>query len=127
MKKSLVVGILAVGLLAGCASSGSKALRDHSEQTVATHIIEGETTKREVLQVFGSPMNTTFTDGGREIWEYSFADMSADAVTYIPIVNWLGTSSSGTQKKLTILFDDDVVSRYSMTESDVRTGTGLFR
>lgn len=125
--KKLALAAIFVGLLAGCATSGNDSLRDHNETTVSSYITEGQTTKSEVVAAFGSPFNTTFTDGGREIWEYAFSDISADAVAYIPVVNWFGTSSSGTQKKLTIMFDDEIVQRYSMTESDVRTGTGLYK
>lgn len=123
----LTLAALAVVLLTGCATSGNDSLRDHDEDTVTSYITEGETTKSEVMEAFGSPFNTSFTDGGREIWEYAFSDISADAVAYIPVVNWFGTSASGTQKKLTIMFDDEIVQRYSMTESDVRTGTGLYK
>lgn len=126
MKKLAMVAVF-VGLLTGCATSGNDSLRNHDERTVSSYITEGETTKAEVMEVFGSPFDTSFTDGGKEIWEYAFSDISADAVAYIPVVNWFGTSASGTQKKLTIMFDDDVVQRYSMTESDVRTGTGLYK
>ncbi|GED46449.1 hypothetical protein HME01_23010 [Vreelandella aquamarina] len=126
MKKLAMIAICAA-LLTGCATSGNDSLRDHDERSVSSYIVEGETTKSEVMEVFGAPYDTSFTDGGREIWEYAFSDMSADAVAYIPVVNWFGTSASGTQKKLTVMFEDDTVARYSMTESDVRTGTGLFK
>lgn len=125
--KKLAMIVICAALLTGCATSGNDSLRDHNEGSVSSYIVEGETTKAEVMEVFGAPYDTSFTDGGREIWEYAFSDMSADAVAYIPVVNWFGTSASGTQKKLTVMFEDDTVARYSMTESDVRTGTGLFK
>lgn len=125
--KKLAMAAVVAGLLTGCATSGNDSLRDHNETTVSSYITEGETTKSEVVATFGSPFNTTFTDGGKEIWEYAFSDISADAVAYIPVANWFGSSASGTQKKLTIMFDDEIVQRYSMTESDVRTGTGLYK
>ena len=125
--KKLAMAAVVAALLTGCATSGNDSLRDHNETTVSSYITEGETTKSEVVATFGSPFNTTFTDGGKEIWEYAFSDISADAVAYIPVANWFGSSASGTQKKLTIMFDDEIVQRYSMTESDVRTGTGLYK
>lgn len=128
MKKNTIGLLCALFVLAGCASSGNQSLKDHDEQTIGNYITEGQTTKSQVQNQFGSPINTTFTDNGLEIWEYSLSDMSADAVSYIPIVSLFGTSTSGTQKKLTVLFDEeDKVMRYSMTESDVKMGTGVFR
>ena len=113
--------------LAGCANSGNQSLKKETEQSVKTKITEGKSTKSEVKSVFGSPAETTFTDGGKEIWKYSFADVSADAVSYIPVVNWFGSSSSGTKKELVVMFNGEIVERYSMSESDHSTKTGLFR
>jgi hypothetical protein len=80
-----------------------------------------------VRNLFGSPLKTSFTDGGLEIWTYEFSNVSLDAVSYIPIVNWFGASASGTKKELVVLFDRaGVVQRYSMSESDVRQRTGIF-
>lgn len=114
-------------VLAGCAGTGNERLRAENEATVATKIVEGRTTKDEVRGMFGSPNKTSFTDSGLEIWNYEFAKVSADAVSYIPIVNWFGSSASGTKKELVVLFNESsVVQRYSMSESDVTTKTGIF-
>lgn len=123
-----LVGAALIGLiLAGCAGTGNERLRAESETTVAAKIIEGKTTKSEVREMFGSPGETSFTDSGLEIWNYEFAKLSADAVSFIPIVNWFGTSASGTKKELVVLFDEnDMVRRYSMSESDVTQRTGIF-
>ncbi|SHE75015.1 SmpA / OmlA family protein [Modicisalibacter ilicicola DSM 19980] len=114
--------------LAGCASSGNQSLKNETEYTVSAKITEGVTTQAEVREMFGSPMETSFTDGGSEIWEYSLADMKSDVVNFIPVVNLFGSSASGTKKDLTVLFDEnDVVHRYAMSSSDVSTKTGLFK
>lgn len=125
---TIIAAIAAFALLSGCASSGNQSLAKETEETVAQKITEGETRQSEVQGIFGSPMNTTFTDGGNEVWEYMLTDTALDPVSYVPIVNMFGSSASGTQKKLTILFDEnDVVRRYSMTTSDVDTKTGVFK
>ena len=77
--------------------------------------------------MFGSPLKTSFTDGGLEIWTYEFSKVSADAVSYIPIVNLFGATSSGTKKELVVLIDKTgIVQRFSMSESDVKHKTGVF-
>ena len=54
-------------------------------------------------------------------------NVTSDLVNYIPVVNWLGSSQSGTRKELVILFDRaNVVQRFSMSESKVKVKTGLF-
>jgi outer membrane protein assembly factor BamE (lipoprotein component of BamABCDE complex) len=130
MKKlAIAIVVTAATLaLAGCASTGNQSLKNETEHTVSTKITEGVTTQAEVREIFGSPMETSFTDGGREIWEYSLSDIKADAVNFIPIVNLFGSSASGTKKDLTVLFDEEnVVYRYAMSNSDVSTKTGLFK
>ena len=77
--------------------------------------------------MFGSPYQTTYTDGGLEIWKYQLDNLKADAINYVPIVNLFGSSMSGTRKELVILFNDDgTVKRNSMAESAVSTKSGLF-
>ncbi|XVJ71666.1 MAG: hypothetical protein HEQ39_00230 [Rhizobacter sp.] len=113
--------------LSGCASVGNETLRAETESSVQGKIVEGKTTKSEVRSIFGSPLKTTFTDGGLEVWTYEFSNVSADAVSYIPIVSMLGSSASGKKKELVVLFDSaGITKRFSMSESDVKQKTGLF-
>ena len=119
--------LLAVIGLSGCASVGNETLRTESESSVQSKLVEGKTTKPQVRAMFGSPLKTSFTDGGLEIWTYEFSKVSADAVSYIPIVNLFGASASGTKKELVVMFNkENVVQRFSMSESDVKQKTGLF-
>jgi outer membrane protein assembly factor BamE (lipoprotein component of BamABCDE complex) len=113
--------------LAGCASKGNESLRKETELSIGTKLTEGKTTKTEVRTMLGSPLKTSFTDGGLEISTYEFDNVTSDAINYIPVLNWLGSSASGTKKELVILFDRaNVVQRFSMSESNVKTKTGLY-
>ncbi len=130
MKNKVLASTLGLALalvLPGCMSSGNESLRKESEQSVSTKIVEGKTTKAEIKAIFGSPLKTTFTDGGLEIYTYELSKVSADAINYIPLVGLLSGSASGTKKELVILFDDKgVVKKFSMSESPVKTKTGIF-
>ena len=127
MKKYLFIS-LSFLIIASCGStSGNRVLLAESELSVDSKIIEGVTTQSEVKAMFGSPFETTFTDGGMEIWKYRFDNLDADAVNYIPIVNFFTQSYSGDRKELVLLFNDNgTVKRSSMAESDVTTKAGLF-
>jgi outer membrane protein assembly factor BamE (lipoprotein component of BamABCDE complex) len=126
IKKSFAAA-MALAVLTGCASVGNETLRAESESSVQKKISEGKSTKSEVRSMFGSPMKTSFTDGGLEIWTYEFSKVSADAISYVPLVNLFGASASGTKKELVILFDKSgLVQRYSMSESEVKQKTGVF-
>jgi outer membrane protein assembly factor BamE (lipoprotein component of BamABCDE complex) len=118
---------LAVLTLVGCASKGNESLRKETEFSIGTKLTEGQTTKAEVRKMLGSPLKTSFTDGGLEISTYEFDNVTSDAINYVPVLNWLGSSASGTKKELVILFDKgNVVQRYSMSESNVKVKTGLY-
>lgn len=128
MKNYLAITACAL-LVIGCAtgSGGNQTLKNESESSVTSKIINGVTTQSEIKAMFGSPYETTYTDGGLEIWKYRLDDMRADAINYVPIVNWFGTSFSGTRKELVLLFNEDgTVKRNSMSESDVQNKTGMF-
>ena len=123
----LFVSIVVLLAAAGCASVGNETLRTETESSVQGKIVEGKTTKIQVRSLFGSPLKTSFTDGGMEIWTFEFSKVSSDAVSYIPIVNLFGATASGTKKELVVMFNkESVVQRYSMSESDVKHKTGLF-
>tara|TARA_B110000902_G_C13906248_1_gene436411 strand:+ start:92 stop:439 length:348 start_codon:yes stop_codon:yes gene_type:complete len=115
-------------MLSGCASTGNQTLKDETELSVAAKVITGQTSAAEIKAMFGSPYETTYTDSGMLIWKFRLDDLKADAVNYIPIVNFFGSSMSGTRKELVILFDEnDVVKRSNMSESDVKTKTGMMK
>lgn len=129
MKKIVLATAVAVSvvLMSGCAGVGNDSLRSETEATVATKIVQGKTTKDQVREMFGSPMKTEFTDGGLEIWHYELTKLHADAVNFIPVVNLFGSSESGNKKELVVLFDtNNVVKRYSMSDSAVSQKTGIF-
>ncbi len=128
MKKIAIASALLSALfLTGCASVGNESLRKESESSAKQKLVEGKTTRDEVRALFGSPLKTTFTDGGLEIWNYEFTNVSADAISYVPIVNLFGASASGKKKELVVLFDqNNILKRFSMSESDVTQKTGLF-
>jgi len=126
MKKVAVAVLLGLALT-GCVSSGNDSLKKETEVSVKSKITEGVTTKSDIKTMFGSPAKTSFTDGGKEIWTYELADVSSDAVSYIPIVNLFGSSASGTKKELVVMFDGDKVQKYSMSESIISTKTGLYK
>ena len=129
MKPSILLTALCAAALTlvGCASNGNESLRKETEVSIGTKLTEGKTTKVEVRKMLGSPLKTSFTDGGLEISTYEFDNVTSDAINYVPVLNWLGSSASGTKKELVILFDkSNVVQRYSMSESDVKVKTGLY-
>ncbi|MCD2519522.1 hypothetical protein LQ564_24770 [Massilia sp. G4R7] len=129
MKKQVLLcaTVIAAFVLTGCASVGSESLRKETEMSVSQKIVQGKTTKSEVRAMFGSPAKTSFTDGGLEIWNYDFTNVSADAISYVPIVNMFGASASGKKKELVVMYDDNnIVKRFSMSEADVHQKTGLF-
>ena len=128
MKFKNIISVVSIAAFAtGCASVGNEQLRNETETSVQEKIIEGTTTKAQIRSIFGSPLKTSFTDGGLEVATYEFTNVSADAISYVPIINLFGASASGKKKELVVLFDKSgVVQRYSMSESDVQQKTGLF-
>jgi hypothetical protein len=125
--KGIIACVVLGVMLVSCASVGNESLRHESEATVGAKITCGVTTQTQIKQMFGSPMTTTYTDGGLMIYKYELSKMSADAVSYIPIVGWFGGSASGKKRELVVMFDEnDVVKRFNMSESKVSQKTGVF-
>ena len=123
MKKIALAVALAV-TLAGCASSGNQKLKSDTETSVQSKIQEGKTTKVEVKSLFGSPDAVSYTDGGNEIWKYSFAKVKVNGTSFIPFYGLFHNGTNGTKKELTILFKDNTVQKYTMAESAINTKSG---
>lgn len=125
LKRLAIISLVAFSLLlAGCASSGNKHIQKETETSVQTKIQEGKTTKTEVKGMFGSPDTVNFTDGGKEIWKYSFAKVKVSGKSFIPFYGLFHNGTTGTKKELTILFDGDKVQKYTMSESAIDTKSG---
>ncbi len=77
--------------------------------------------------MYGDPMETTFTDSGKEIWKYHFIKAKIKASNLIPVVNLFASGSEGDKKELVVFFDNDIVKNYSMSTSKVDTNTSLFQ
>jgi outer membrane protein assembly factor BamE (lipoprotein component of BamABCDE complex) len=128
MLKKVTVLFCALFVLAGCASTGNKVLKDESASTVAAKIEKGKSTKEDVRTIYGDPMHTSFTDSGKEIWTYEFVKGHMTASSFIPIVSLFASGSKGDKKELVVMFDDNgVVKNYSMSTSKVETNTSLFQ
>lgn len=123
MKKMALAVALTV-TLTGCASSGNQKLKSETETSVQSKIHEGKTTKVEVKTLFGSPDAVSYTDGGNEIWKYSFAKVKVNGTSFIPFYGLFHNGTNGTKKELTILFKDNTVQKYTMAESAINTKSG---
>lgn len=122
--KKIAFAVIVSLTLAGCASSGNQQLKNESETSVQAKIQEGKTTKAEIKSYFGSPDQVSYTDGGNEIWKYSFAKVKINGTTFIPFYGLFHNGTNGTKKELTILFKDDKVQKYTMAESAINTKSG---
>lgn len=122
--KKIALAVIIASALAGCASSGNQQLKNETETSVQTKIQEGKTTKAEVKSYFGSPDGVSYTDGGNEIWKYAFANVKVNGTTFIPFYGLFHNGTNGTKKELTVLFKDDKVQKYTMSESAINTKSG---
>ena len=126
--KTYTILLIPCLLLLGCSSTGNRALKNETEQSISQKILEGKTTMAEVKTMLGSPLSTSFTDGGLVIWTFRFTEKQATATSYIPVVYLFSSGTKGTTKELKILFDDeDIVKKLSMTESKTETKAGLIQ
>lgn len=122
--KKITVAVMVAFLLAGCASSGNKHLQKETEVSMQSKIKEGVTTKAQLKTMLGSPDSVSFTDGGKEIWKYVHAKVKVSGKTFIPFYGLFHNGTHGTKKELTILFNGDVVEKYTMSESAIETKSG---
>ncbi len=127
MQKPIVAFALIVSLiLAGCASSGNKQLAKMDAQSVDLSILDGQTTKAEVLNLFGNPSHIDYDVNGNEKWFYKHVKARAKAINFIPVANAFVQGTNETHKQLVIMFDDEeVVKKHAFSMADGETRVGL--
>lgn len=112
-------------LIVGCSTTGNKALKEETQESIAEKFEEGVTHKDEVINTLGSPTETTFTDGGLVVMKYEFTRLTPRAQNFIPY-NFFSLVSDGKKKELVILLDENnIVKRISMTESEFERRAGI--
>ena len=126
-KLSIMVGLF---FILGCANTGSTVLKKLSEAEVNANIHIGKTTRNDIRAMFGSPLDTSFTASGLEIWRYEYEDTTgfnaANIASKTLTFGLAGSRRTGTMKELVILYNDDyTVKRFNMSEAPIQTGTGL--
>ena len=111
-------------LLSSCATEPEpRENPDLTQGNVQLHIVVGETTKADVLEVFGAPNITTRDASGRETWSYQRAatvNTSSNTGFWVIFVggNTTGFESSSRMMTLIIKFDEkDVVADFKSRSS----------
>ncbi|MFT9160631.1 MAG: outer membrane protein assembly factor BamE [Acetobacter sp.] len=112
-------------LVAACASSGNESIKNETSTTVDQKIQDGVTTKDQVKAVYGDPLETSFTDSGHEIWKYVFARTRANGTNFIPYYGAFSSGYHGKAKTLIIIFNNNTVWHHTLSDSDVKTHTGI--
>ena len=117
MNRTILIASCALAL-AGCASAGNQVLAKQDAATVSQSIVDGRSTKAEVQAAYGDPNDTSFTDGGNEIWKYSYSYATPTAASFVPIVGIFAGGADVDKKTLVILFDKaGVVTKHTMSSS----------
>jgi outer membrane protein assembly factor BamE (lipoprotein component of BamABCDE complex) len=124
MKKVTIITIILLMFLIGCASVGHKL-----DQEAVSKIKKGETTKKEVLALIGSPDQIVNLGNGDTSWSYTYVRATAKPATFIPIVGPFVGGTNVQNQFLTITFDPDnvvknIMGTYGATEMDQGLTTG---
>jgi len=128
MKKLTQSGLMLVSgllLLSGCTTIGNESLANESLESISQKVHEGETTKEQLIAIFGAPMETTFTDGGLEVLKYEYTRLKPRAQNFIPY-NIVSQVTDGKRKELVVLLDEQSqVKRMIMNVSDKQIRFGI--
>lgn len=117
MKRIAVLACTAL-ILSGCVTMGNERIKGQTQESVASNIVEGKTTKAEVVAAYGDAASVGFTDSGNEVWNYTYTRAVPTPQTFIPIVGLFTAGANTTTTGLVILFNrEGIVSKYTMRET----------
>jgi len=120
------LALLALGLT-GRTSGGNQVLKTQDKALVDQFVVDGKTTREQVLKIYGQPSQTSFAaNSDKEVWTYRYSHGTPGAQNFIPVVGLMAGSAEVKRKVLTILFGDDgVVIKHSMLENSETFARGI--
>lgn len=126
MKAKVAGALLTLIVLSGCASTaGNQSIKNETQQSIASKIIKGRTTKQDILQQFGEPTRKTTIGTDEDMWSYSIMNSDMSAMSYIPIVGLFSNGTDMKSKNMTITFAGDKVENWSFNESNDSVQNGF--
>jgi len=126
MKAKVAGALLTLIVLSGCSSTaGNQSIKNETQQSIASKIFKGRTTKQDILQQFGEPTRKTTIDTNEDMWFYSIMNSNISATSYIPIVGLFSNGTDMKSKALTVTFQGDKVENWSFSESNDSVHNGL--
>ncbi|WP_168393536.1 hypothetical protein [Erwinia amylovora] len=126
MKAKVAGALLTLIVLSGCASTaGNQSIKNETQQSIASKIIKGRTTKQDISREFGEPTRKTTVDTNEDMWFYSIMNSNMSAISYIPIVGLFSNGTNMKNKALTITFEGDKVENWNFSESNDTVHNGL--
>lgn len=108
-------------LFASCATVGTEM-----SQAQVSQIRKGTTTRTQMVERFGSPMNVGIQNGKKSaMWNYN--KVKNKPANFIPIVGLLAGGMNMQSQMLMVVFDEnDRVEDYTYTDATPEVKTGLF-
>lgn len=126
MKKIAIISMLTLSMaLAGCASSGNNSIANESQVSIQSKLIKGQTTKQQVQEYFGGPASVSFNSDGAEVWSYILANTKMKGTTFIPFYGMFDGGATTKMKHLVILFKDEKVDKYTLSDSTSEIKSGI--
>ena len=116
-------GILISGV-AGClgAESGQKQITDPGK---ISQIQKGVSTKASIRAAFGLPGGIEYASNGDEIWSYSYANVSVNPATFVPVIGIFAGGETSQSSALMVHFDTQgIVRSYGVHNGGAVAGEG---
>jgi hypothetical protein len=116
----LIIAVCLAGVLAGCASSGTKVT-----QAQVSAFQTGKTTEAEVIAALGAPNSASVLSDGSRIDVYVHMSARANASSYVPVVGLFTGGAKGDSETAVFTFGPDGILKATTSNTshaDVKTG-----
>jgi len=125
MKKFIFAVVICALALTGCASSGNSSIEHETQIGIKDKLVKGKTTKDQVKGYYGNPSTVSFSSDGDEQWHYVLTNVKVSGKSFIPFYGLLDNGATSNVKQLIIIFKNDVVEKYMLSNSSTETKSGL--
>ena len=121
--RNLALAALAFLLITGCTATRVRQSARDIDPGELEKIEIGETTKAEIISLFGAPVAITANSKGLEVYTFVFGDSRSQVWRVPPIlVIYVDSVSSSKTKVLSVTFSGDTVINWSYTVNSAGGG-----
>ena len=127
MKKIYLFLCLITPLLTGCTNkTGNQFLEKTSDAELSSKLTKNKTTKEEVKNLYGDPVDFDLRNNGKEVWTYKHMVCSLNDANGFSLDRFMNKGVGTMMRELKIFFNKEGILEHYILAAGLKEGKTIF-